>query len=398
MTSSTTVVVGAGFGGAAAAHTLRRLLPKAHRVLVVDRRPEVSLGAGHSWVFTGRRGPEHVTCRLSSLKSHGLEFRCAEVMGVDPAARRVEIAGDRVDADALVLAPGAQLTLDPLPGAAGVAHQFYELDAALRLREALGAFAGGRIVIAILATPYKCPAAPHEAALLMHERLAATVGIGRFSITLVTPEPQPMPVGGPAVGQAVRDLYAARGIMTRFGVKPVRIHAPLATPAGSPPTRAVAGELELSDKSREPFDLLIAVPAHVAPAFLRNSPLLGPNGWIPVDRATLATSFDGVWAIGDVTQVTLANGGMLPKAGVFARAEGITVGHEIAARLGKGEPAPFDGRGGCYLETGAGEAAYAEGDFFAEPAPAVTLAAPSKAGMQGKSKFADDWRRMYGKR
>jgi sulfide:quinone oxidoreductase len=398
MTSSTTVVVGAGFGGAAAATTLRRLLPRQHRVLVVDRRPEVSLGAGHTWVFTGRRGPERVTRRLSSLKRLGLEFRCAEVVGVDPAARRLEIAGDRVDADALVLAPGAHLTLDPLPGAAGVAHQFYELDAALRLREALGAFAGGRIVIAILATPYKCPAAPHEAALLLHERLVGTLGAGRFSIALVTPEPQPMPVGGPAIGQAVRDLHAARGIAARFGVKPVRIHAPLATPAGSPPTRPVAGELELSDGSREPFDLLIAVPAHTAPAFLRNSPLLGPNGWIPVDRATLATSFDGVWAIGDVTHVALANGGMLPKAGVFARAEGIAVANEIAARLGNGAASPFDGRGGCHLETGGGEAAYAEGEFFAEPAPAVTLAAPGKAGMQGKTKFADEWRRMYGTR
>src|SRR5205085_11315442 len=130
--SSTTVIIGAGFGGAAAARRLRTLLPKEHRVLVVDRRSEVSLGAGHSWVLTGRKGPEHVTRRLSNLTRHGLEFRCAEVMGIDPIKRVVEIAGDKVTADALVVATGAQLTLEPLPGASGVAHQFYELDAALR--------------------------------------------------------------------------------------------------------------------------------------------------------------------------------------------------------------------------------------------------------------------------
>src|SRR6185503_14303507 len=93
---STTVVIGAGFGGAAAARRLRTLLPKEHRILVVDRRPEVSLGAGHSWVLTGRKGPEHVTRRLSNLTRHGLEFRCAEVMGIDPGKRMVEIAGDKM--------------------------------------------------------------------------------------------------------------------------------------------------------------------------------------------------------------------------------------------------------------------------------------------------------------
>ena len=396
MSASTTLVVGAGFGGIAAARRLRTLLPSEHRVLVVDRRSEVTLGAGLTWVLLGRREPKHVTRRLSGLSRHGIEFRCAEVVAVNPASRRVDVAGDRVQADALVLAPGAQLTLEPLPGAAGVAHQFYELDAALRLREALAGFRGGRIVVTVIAPPYKCPAAPHEACLLLYERLTQTLGPGSFTICFVTPEPQPMPVAGATVGATVRALYEERLIRTRFGVKPRRVHSPTATPAGSPPMRPVAGELELSDNSREPFDLLIVVPAHGAPAFLRNTGLLGENGWVTVERGTLATRFENIWAIGDVAHVPLANGGMLPKAGVFARAEGEVVAGAIAARLlGKPEAAAFDGRGGCFLETGAGEAAYVEGEFFTEPAPTVTLAAPSKTGLAGKERFAADWRRMY---
>ncbi len=398
--ASTTVIVGAGFGGIATARRLRSLLPEPHRILVVDRRPEVSLGAGHTWVLTGRRGPEQVSRRLSGLTRHGLEFRCAEVVGVDPAKRILEIAGDRVTADALVLAPGAQLTLEPLPGAAGVAHQFYELEAALRLRDALDAFTGGRVLVAIIAPPYKCPAAPHEAALLIHERLTQRPGPERFSLGIVTPEPQPMPVAGPTVGAAVRELYQQRGITARFGAKPARVHSPTSTPAGSPPSRAVAGELELADGTREPFDLLIVIPAHAAPAFLRESGLLGANGWVPVARDTLATACDGVWAIGDVTHIALAGGGMLPKAGVFARAEGETVARAVAARLLGAAPAgaspePFDGRGGCYLETGGGEAAYAEGDFFAEPGPVVTLSPPSRSAFGRKEEFARDWARWY---
>ena len=209
-----------------------------------------------------------------------------------------------------------------------------------------------------------------------------------------------MPVAGPAVGAAVRELYEQRGIIAHFATRPVRVHSPSATPAGSPPSRAVSGELELADGTREPFDLLIVIPAHKAPAFLRESGLLGGNGWVTVERDTLATPFDGVWAIGDVTHVPLAGGGMLPKAGVFARAEGESVAHAVAARLLGGAPAGttpprFDGRGGCYLEIGRGEAAYAEGDFFAEPAPVVTLQPPSRTALSGKEKFAKDWARWY---
>jgi sulfide:quinone oxidoreductase len=304
--------------------------------------------------------------------------------------------------------------MEPLPGAAGVAHQFYDLDAALRLGHALDGFSGGRVLMAVIAPPYKCPAAPHEAALLIHERLARKPGPERFSLSCITPEPQPLPIAGAAVGAAVRELYERRGITARFGAKPVRVHSPSSTPAGSPPSRAVAGELELGDGTREPFDLLIVIPAHTAPAFLRESGLLGGNGWIGVTRETLATSFDGVWAIGDVTHVPLAGGGMLPKAGVFARAAGELVAHGVAARIlgaapaggaapvrgaapaGAGAAPPrFDGKGGCYLETGKGEAAYVEGDFFAESGPSVVLHAPSRTALQGKEKFAREWARWY---
>ena len=152
----------------------------------------------------------------------------------------------------------------------------------------------------------------------------------------------------------------------------------------------------MADGSREAFALLIVVPANTAPTFLRESGLLGPNGWIPVERGTLATPFDGVWAIGDVTHVALANGGMLPKAGVFARSEGEAVASAIAARLlGQGAAAGFDGRGGCYLETARGEAAFAQGEFFAEPAPAVVLEPPSRSGLSRKEEFARDWARWY---
>ena len=380
-----TVIVGAGFGGIATARTLRELLPPPHRILVVDWRPEVSLGAGHTWVLTGRRRPEQVSRRLSAITRHGLEFRCAEVVGVDPGKRILEVAGDKVPADALVLAPGARLTLEPLPGAAGVAHQFYELDAALRLGGALDAFAGGRVLLAIIAPIARRPTAA------LPSRAPAKAGSSGSTIT-----PSRSRARSPGRrGWRRRGSTSSAGSphAGAAGARP----SPSSTPLG-PVARDAA--VRASDGEKMPFDLLIVIPAHVTPAFLRDSGLLGGNGWIGVQRETLGTAFDGVYAIGDVTHVPLAGGGMLPKAGVLARAEGEAVARAIAAKVlgsagGNGGPASFDGKGGCYLETGRGEAAFAEGDFFADPAPVVTLQAPSRAGLAGKEKFAKEWARWY---
>lgn len=375
--ASTTVIVGAGAGGVVVARRLRRLLGPEHRILVVDHRAEISFPPAYLDVVLGKRRPEQITRQLARLERFGLEFRCAEAVAVDPARRAVEIAGDRVPADAIVLAPGARLAPEKLPGAAGVAHGFYELDAALRLGEALRNFGGGRILVAVASTPYRCPAAPHEAVLVLDHMLRRRGASA--SVSFVTPEPRPLPVAGPTVGSAVLALHAERGITARFGARPVRVHSPTSVPAGTPPSSAVPGELELEDGSREPFDLLVLVPPHAAPGFLATSGLLGQNGWVSVDRATLATSFDGIWAIGDVTHVPLANGGMLPKAAVFARGEGEVVAREIAARLAsRAERMAFDGRGGCFLETGGGLAAFAQGEFFAEPDPRVEMSEPSR--------------------
>jgi sulfide:quinone oxidoreductase len=393
---STTVIVGAGVGGIIVARRLRKLLPSEHRILVVDRRPEVSYSPSHTWVVIGTRRPEQITRRLSGLTRFGLEFRCAEVVALDPTERTVGVAGDRVRADALVLAPGAQLVPDGPPGVGGVAHQFYDLDAAVRLHAALRALKGGRVLVAIAAPPYRCPAAPHEATLMIHGLLSRRLGKGKASVSIVSPEPQPMPVAGPAVGEAVKGLYQQRGITARFGVKPVRIHSHVSTPAGSPPSQPIAGELELADGSREAFDLLVLIPPHAAPSFLRASGVLAENGWVSVDRRNLRTRFDAVWALGDVTHIPLKNGGMLPKAGVFAEGEAEVVARDVAARLlGRGEPGAFDGRGACYLGVSGGVAAFAEGEFFAEPDPQVALEQPSRRRHWDKVLSEWRWKRAW---
>jgi sulfide:quinone oxidoreductase len=181
------------------------------------------------------------------------------------------------------------------------------------------------------------------------------------------------------MGAAVVGLLGAKGIRFHPGSRVERFE---------PGSR----EIVLADGSRAGYDLLAGVPPHRAPAVVRESPLAGDAGWIPVDRASLETRHERVHAIGDVTTITLANGKPLPRAGVFAHGEGLVVAHRIAATLA-GWPAAdaFDGVGYCWVEAGAGRAAFAAGEFFAEPDPTLALRAPGRSWHAGKVLFERSW-------
>jgi len=188
-----------------------------------------------------------------------------------------------------------------------------------------------------------------------------------------------MPVAGPVMGAAVVGLLEAKGI--RFHPK-------------SPIERfeSATAELVLADGTRAGYDLLAAVPPHRAPAAVLGSGLANEAGWIPVERTTLQTAHERVYAIGDVTTITLTNGKPLPKAGVFAHAQALVVAREIAASFaGRAAPAGFDGMGFCWVEAGAGRAAFAVGDFYAEPDPALDLRRPGRLWHTGKVLFERSW-------
>jgi sulfide:quinone oxidoreductase len=328
--------------------------------------------------MVGDRRREQLSKDLRRMVRPGVEVVQAEVEEIDPARGRVVAGGRVLEYDALLIALGADLAPDALPGYAGAAYDFFDLDGADRLRTALQSFSGGKIVVAVTALPFKCPAAPYEAALLIDDFLRRRGVRERSEMVVVTPEPQPMPVAGPVLGQAVTGLLAQRGI----GFSPNR---PLQ--AIDPDRR----ELIFAEHSRESFDLLAAVPPHRPPPVVAASPLANESGWIPVDRRTLRTSHDRVYAIGDVASITLANGKPLPKAGVFAHAEALAVAQMLVVELQGGQPAAFDGTGYCWVELGSGQAAFASGDFYAEPAPDVQLHGPGRGWHLGKVLFERSW-------
>lgn len=378
MTGQTVLVLGGGVGGLTAANELRRRLAPHHRVVVVDKRAEHLFTPSLLWLMVGARRPEQLTRDLRKMVRPGVEVLRAEAHELDVAHRRVAVDGLQLGYDALVVGLGADITPEAVPGHADVVHSFYDLEGAVRLQGELGRFLGGRVVVAVTALPYKCPAAPYEAALLIEHMLRQRGVRGRSEVVVVTPEPQPMPVAGPAMGQAVTALLEARGIRTHF----------------NRPLQAIDSErreLVFAEGDREPFDLLAAVPPHTSPAVVKESPLANESGWIPVDKATLRTAFDGVYALGDVAAIKLSNGKMLPKAGVFAHAQALAVAHAVTAQIQGGEAEAFDGGGYCWVELGGGEAAFATGDFYAEPDPEVQLRKPGALWHLGKVLFERYW-------
>lgn len=379
MAGKSILIVGGGVGGLVAANTLRRKLGKEHEIILIDRKSRYEFTPSLLWLMMGWREPSQITRDLNILGKKGIECISGQVLKIDAANRLVKTDAREINYDYLVVALGADLAPETLPGLQGTAHHFYELEAALELRETLKAFSGGTIAIGVSSTPFKCPAAPYEAALLLDYHFRKRGIRDKVDLQFFTPEPLPMAVAGPAIGNMIKQMLETRGIAFHPNFKPVSIDR-----------EKKEMSFEKGDKMR--FDLLIAVPPHVSPRVVKESNLTEGMPWIPVDRETLKTRYDDLYAIGDVTTVRLFDGMVLPKAGLFAHGQAEVVAHNIAADISGGEKRKYDGKGFCFIEAGFGKAGIASGEFYSEPRN-VNIKRPSVSRIWhwGKILFEKYW-------
>jgi len=383
VTAKTVVILGGGVGGLVAARELRKLLPREHRIVLVDRERQHLFAPSLLWLMVGEREPEAIQRPLERLQRKGIEVRRGEVEKIDPETRRVTVSGETIDADYLVVTLGAELAPELIPGLKDVGHSFYTLAGAESLRTALASMRTGRVVVLTAAPAYKCPAAPYEAALLMESFVRGKGLREAISIDVYAAEPAPMGVAGPEMSGAVRQLLAEKSIPYHPEHQVTSVDA-------------TARRLEFANGTHAEFDLLAHVPPHRPPRVVRESALAGETGWIAVDRHTLETRFPGVYAIGDVVSIPLKLGKPLPKAGVFAHGEAEVVAKNIAsAILGQVPSARFDGNGECFIEIGGGKAGFGGGDFYAEPKPVVKIHPPARRWHIGKVAFEKSW--LFGK-
>lgn len=326
------LVLGAGFGGLELAASLSERFGADIAVTLIDRNEHFVFGFSKLDVMFGKHVAAEVRHPYSRISKPGVRFVRATILGIDPEAKRVETDTGAFEADYLVVALGADLDPAATPGLVEGGHEYYTNRGAFAARDVLAGFGGGRVVVGVTSVPFKCPPAPSETVLLLHDYLTERGRRDRSEIALVMPLPTPVPPL-PAASEALLAAFAERGIEWHPQRKIARLDSDEHT-------------VVFADASTMPYDLFLGVPKHVVPPVVAASGM-AVDGWIPVDSLTLQTSYPDVFAIGDVTSVGT------PKAGVFSEGQASVVADAIAARVSSSvSTRTYDGNGVCYVEFG----------------------------------------------
>jgi sulfide:quinone oxidoreductase len=365
------LILGAGFGGLAAATELRKSLGQDHRVIVVDRKKSFMMGLVKLWILEGSRRLEESQTPLDGLNAKGIEYLNDEVTKIDTAQNRVQ-ARDHgwLEYDYLIVALGAELAPDRIAGFTEKGYNLYDAQQVPKLHDRLLGLKRGKVAIAIMGMPYKCPPAPYEASLIIDSMLARQGTRSSIEIDIYTPAPIALPVAGPKVSTNVVEMLSQRGI---------RLHP-------SHKLKSVSDKLEFENGSKVDYDVLIGIPPHKAPEIVKSAGLT-EGDWVAVDRNTMKTRFKNVFAIGDVIEIKV-RAMALPKAGIFAEEQAkIAARHIIDEISGRPAIAAFAGQGYCFMEVGNRRAGYLEADFFNPAGPVVRLQAPSEQNFQKKQDF-----------
>lgn len=369
------VILGAGFGGLELATRLSEEVPDAVEVVLIDQSDSFVFGYSKLDVMFGRQTEDSARLYYRDIVKPSVQFRQESIESIDPQARRVTTNVGTYDADVLVVALGADTVPELTPGLVEGGYEFYSVAGAAHLRNVLPTFDGGDVIIGVLGPFYKCPAAPYETAMMLHDQLVQRGVRDAATIKVLTPMGMPIPVS----------QEASAGILGGFEARGIEFWAQTVVESLDPATHTAT----LRDGREINYDLFLGVPIHRAPAVVEASGLT-VDGWIPVDPATFATRFENVYAVGDVTSAPV------PRVGVIAEGEAGTVADVLIHRLRGGDtPAPYPGIATCYIEFGGAEVAKFDVNFLSGPAPFGEFAEPSLELAAAKKDFGATRRRRW---
>jgi sulfide:quinone oxidoreductase len=375
-TKNNVLILGCGIGGLVVAGELAKKARKEASITVVERKETVQFPPSFPWIMMGWRQPKQVQRNLSFLAKKGVKMVNGTVKSIDARKKRVSVDSSTLDYDYLVVALGAEYAPDSIPGFVENAHHIYDLDSAVKFKDAAQNFQGGNILVGVSKTPFKCPTAPYEVALLLEEYYRKERK--NVKMRFFTPEKQPVPAAGPVLGKQVEKMLTSRGIE----------YHPKKELAEVKQDRVV-----FRDGEEMSFDLLTAVPPHRCPKPVVDAEMVDGSGWVPVNPQTLATKFENVYAVGDVTTIETPHGHVpfLPKAGIFAESQAEVVANNIACSItGKGERKVWDGSGYCFLGVSKSESAFLQGSFLSNP-PRLEFHPPRRKWYLDKVAFEKNW-------
>jgi sulfide:quinone oxidoreductase len=369
------LVLGAGFGGLELATRLSEEVADAVEVTLIDQSDSFVFGYSKLDVMFGRVDPAAVRMYYRDIVKPSVEFRQETITAIDPSAKRVTTDHGTYECDVLVVALGADIDVAATPGLVEGGNEFYTVAGAERCREILPMFSSGDAIISVLGPFYKCPAAPYEAAMMLHDLLVRRGVRDATTIKILTPMGVPIPIS----------KEASAGILAGFEQRGIEFWPSTVVASLDGATHLAT----LTDGRTLDYDLFLGIPVHKAPAVVEASGL-AVDGWIPVDHTTFATRFDGVYAVGDVTSAPV------PRVGVIAEGEAGTVADVLIHRLRGGDtPAAYPGIATCYIEFGGAEVAKFDVNFLGGPTPTGVFAEPSLELAASKKHFGDTRRKRW---
>jgi sulfide:quinone oxidoreductase len=365
------LILGGGFGGLAAANELRANLPHDVKITIIDKKDYFMMDLVKLWIIKGTRQFETSKRPLQSVTKKGIEFINEPVVSINLDKKKVKTTTRDFDYDYLIIALGVELDPQKIPGLRENGMILYDIEDVPKIRQKILHMKSGRLAFAITGMPYKCPPAPFEAALIINSMLKDLGVRDDIRVDFYSLGPITLPAAGPEVSKQLLDILESEKITFHGNCKTICVEP---------------GAIKFEDGRKEKFDLLIAVPPHKAPQVIHDAGLAPQGQFISVKR-DCKTQFNGVYAIGDVTNMMVTDKLVVPKAGIFAEGEGIAVAQDIIAQIKKQQTrSVFEGKGGCFVEMG-NTAGYVYVDMFAQPNPITRLDKPAKEHMQEKEAF-----------
>ena len=369
------LILGAGFGGLELSTILSDEVANEVEVTLIDKAEAFRFGFSKFELMFGRATMSDISLYYRDLVKPGVEFRQETVVSIDPSSKQVVTDAGTYDPDILVVALGADYDIESTPGFAEGGHEFYTFDGALALNDVLTEFSSGSIVIGIIGQPYKCPPAPCEAAMLLHEYMVERGIRSDIDISLVAQWQIPVPPS-PDGSKAILARFEELGIS----------YVPNTIITSIDPAKKVA---MTSEGGEIPYNLFLGIPVHRVPDVVESSGL-AVDGWIPVDDKNMSTRFPDVYAVGDVTSAPA------PKAGVFAESEAKAAAEHLIAEIkGEGTPTPWQGFGVCCVEFGDNLVGKVNANFLPGRPPTAPFDDASLEFAEEKVEFAAERKRRW---
>ena len=367
------VILGGGFGGLSASNELRSFLPSSElKITLIDKKDWFMVGFAKLWIINGTRTFENSTGSLKELAKKEIKFIQDEISTIDLQNKKVTTLNHTISYDFLIISMGAVLAPQKVPGLEEHGLNLYDHNQLLEIRKRINNMESGKIAISIMAMPYKCPPAPFEASLLIDSMLRKSGKRNSVQIDFYSPAPITLPAAGTDVSKQIHELINSEKIIFHNLSK----------------VKSIKNKKLIFEDNREAeFDLLIAVPPHIAPKIIYDSGLAKEPGFIPINR-DCKTPNENVYAIGDVTSMSVTETMAVPKAGIFAEGEGITVARNIISKIqSKNDSLLFDGKGGCFIESGRETASIIEVDMFSNSKPVTHLTDSTADNLSKKIEF-----------